>query len=57
MTAVLSQSEIVKHLENADLSDELANALKGSIRLKDMKSAVNQLRNHLNNQENDEKIY
>ncbi|AVH28611.1 DUF4263 domain-containing protein [Vibrio diabolicus] len=35
----------------------VANALKGSIRLKDMKSAVNQLRNHLNNQENDEKIY
>lgn len=57
LTAVLSQTEIVKHLENTDLSDELANALKGSIRLKDMKSAVNQLRNHLNNQENDEKIY
>lgn len=57
LTSVLSQSEIVEHLKNTDITDELANALKGSIRLKDMKSAVNQLRNHLNNQENDEKIY
>ena len=57
LTSVLSQDEIVEHLKNTDITDELANALKGSIRLKDMKSAVNQLRNHLNNQENDEKIY
>lgn len=57
LTSVLSQDEIIAHLQNTDITDELANALKGSIRLKDMKAAVNQLRNHLNNQENNEKIY
>lgn len=57
LASVLSQSEIIAHLKNTDITDELANALKGSIRLKDMRSAVSQLRNHLNNQENDEKVY
>lgn len=57
LTSVLSQKEIVSHLQNTDITDELANALKGAIRLRDMKSAVSKLRNHLNNQENDEKIY
>ncbi len=44
LTQVLSQSEIISHLQDAEISIELSNALKGSIKLKEMRSAVNELR-------------
>ena len=47
LTRVLSQDEIVSHLAGAELSDELVRAFRGVIRLKEMQSAVAQLRNHL----------
>lgn len=57
LAKVLSQEEILQHLEETELSDELVNAFRGAIRLKDMRSAVSQLRQHLDSGENDESVY
>jgi len=57
LTKVLSQSEIVQHLKDTELSDELVNAMRGAIRLSEMKSAVAQLRQHLDGDETSETVY
>jgi hypothetical protein len=57
LTRVLSQGEVVKHLAEAELSEELVKALRGAIRLKEMQSAVAQLRTHLDSGQSDESVY
>src|SRR5690606_5314844 len=47
LTKVLSQAELVKHLSTTELTHELASALRGSIRLSEMRSAVAELRANL----------
>jgi len=54
---VLSQPEIVSHLAEAELGDALIGALRGAIRLREMVSAVQELRTHLTQDENEETIY
>lgn len=57
LTKILSQEDIAEHLQDLELTDELASAMRGAIRLREMQSAVAQLREHLNNGENDEDVY
>ncbi|MEM1114319.1 MAG: Shedu anti-phage system protein SduA domain-containing protein [Pseudomonadota bacterium] len=57
LTRVLAQSDIVNHLQNVELSDELVNSLRGAIRLREMQAAVAQLRLMLESEENDEQSY
>lgn len=57
LTKVLSQHEIVQHLKNAELGTELVHSLKTAIRLKEMRSAVEELRGYLDNSENSEAVY
>lgn len=54
---VLSKKELRPHLDSCDISNELTYALRTNIRLKEMFLAVEQLRDHLNSCENDEKTY
>ncbi len=42
--SVLAKREIVDHLANQDLGPELVNALRGAIRLRELRSALGQLR-------------
>lgn len=48
LTKVLSQETIVEHLKDVELSTELSAALRGAIRLREMRSAVAQLQENLN---------
>jgi hypothetical protein len=57
LTRVLGQPEIVEHLENTELSTELITALRGAIRLGEMRKAVAKLREHLVSGESDERVY
>jgi hypothetical protein len=57
LAKVMGQPEILHHLGNAELSDELATAFKQAIHLKEMRSAVATLREHLNNEISDESVY
>ncbi|XDD53012.1 Shedu anti-phage system protein SduA domain-containing protein [Leptospira sp. WS4.C2] len=57
LTKVLAKEEILNHLVNADLTDELTNAFHGAIRLKEMQTAVTELRLHLEKGEYNEQIY
>lgn len=57
LTKVLSSSEIVQHLAETELSDELLGAFRGAIRLSEMRSAVSQLRQYLDSGEDDERVY
>src|SRR3989304_5516338 len=57
LTRVLSQEEIVQHLGETELSDELINAFRGAIRLKEMRSAGPHLRPHLETDESSEEVY
>ena len=57
LAKVLSQEEIIEHITDTDLSDSLANALRGAIKLKEMRSAVAQLRIHLDAGITDENVY
>lgn len=57
LTSVLSQQEILHHVKDANLSDELTKAFKGAIRLKEMQSAVAELRTHLEQGARQESIY
>ncbi len=54
---VLGQEEIRQHLQTVELSDELLNAFRGAIHLKEMQSAVAQLRHHLESGEAEESVY
>jgi len=44
LAKVLSREDIVQHLDGSDLSDELVNSLRSAIRLREMQSAVADLR-------------
>lgn len=57
LTRVLSQNEIVRHLGETELSVALIRAFRGAIRLKEMRAAVAQLRQHLEAGEANEEIY
>jgi len=57
LTNVLSQTEIVQHLSDVELGDELTNALRGAIRLTEMRSAVAELRDCLDRGQNAESVY
>lgn len=57
LTRVLGQEDIVQHLAGADLSNELVNSLRGAIRVREMQSAVSELREKLNHGLSDEQIY
>jgi sirohydrochlorin ferrochelatase len=57
LTKVLGQPEILAHLQNAELSAELLTALRGAIRLSEMRRAVAQLREYLATGESDEGVY
>jgi hypothetical protein len=57
LTSVLGQPEIVEHLKNTELSAELLTALRGAIRLSEMRRAVSQLREFLVAGESDEDVY
>src|SRR5690348_2618648 len=57
LTKVLSQPELVNHLSTTELTHELTTALRGSVRLGEMRSAVAELRMTLNTGEANEQIY
>lgn len=57
LTKVLSQDEILQHLQGAELSTELVSAFRGAIRLSEMRSAVAQLRQFLDEGEASELVY
>jgi len=54
---VLGRADILHHLSGTDLTNELANALRGAIRLSEMRSAVSKLRQLLDDGEADEQAY
>jgi hypothetical protein len=57
LTKVLSQPDVVEHLRDTELSSELVGALRGAIKLNEMKAAVTQLRVLLESSENGEDVY
>lgn len=57
LTKVLSQSELLGHLSSTELTHELSTALRGSIRLSEMRSAVAELRSNLGCGEAGEQTY
>ncbi len=54
---VLSSKEIVNHLSETNLTNELISAFRGAIQLKEMREAVSKLRLHLDAGETNEQIY
>jgi hypothetical protein len=54
---VLSQDDLVEHLVNSDLSDELLTAMKGAVRLREMQNAVATLKDLLESGETKEQRY
>lgn len=57
LTKVLSQRELVQHLSTTELTHELAGALRGSIRMSEMRAAVAQLRSNLTDGQMAEQVY
>jgi len=57
LARVLSSEEIIGHLSETELSDELIRAFRGAIRLREMREAISQLRNHLDSGETTEQVY
>lgn len=57
LAKVMSQPEILSHLEGTELTEELLGAFRTAIRLSEMRSAVAQLRRHLDEGEFDESVY
>jgi hypothetical protein len=57
LVKVLSQEEIVKHLGSTELSDEIIEAFRSVIRLNEMRSAVAQLHQYLENGETSESVF
>jgi hypothetical protein len=57
LARVLSRPDIVQHLANAELSEELIVAFRGAIRLREMRSAVASLRTYLESGETQEPVY
>lgn len=57
LARALGQKEIAKHLQGADLSVELLEALRSAVRLSEMRSAVAALRAHLEQGDVREQVY
>lgn len=57
LTKVLAQEDIVKHLKDTELSQELVHSLRGAIRLNEMRAAVAELRDSLERGESNEQHY
>jgi hypothetical protein len=57
LTKVLSQPEILKHLDKTELSSSLLDAMRGAIRLTEMRTAVAALRQSLLDGECGEPVY
>lgn len=57
LTNVLSQPEIVEHLDKTELSVQLLEALRGAVRISEMRTAVATLRQNLESGECAEPIY
>lgn len=57
LTKVLSQEEIVQHIQGTELSAELMSAFRGAIKLNEMRSAVAKLRELLRSGEATEAVY
>jgi len=57
LTRVLSQRDVVEHLRDTELSSELVGALRGAIKLNEMRAAVAQLRALLESGEYGEDVY
>jgi len=57
LTSVLGQKEIVKHLQNTELSAELMKSFRTVIKLTEMRSAVTELREKLQQGEVSEAVY
>lgn len=57
MIQVLQREDITRHLVSKDLGVELTNAFRGAIRIGELKSAVSQLRNNLDEGIGDEQVY
>ena len=57
LAQVLSRKEIAQHLANTELSDELVYAFRGAIRLREMQAAVSSLRQHLDTNEAEERVF
>lgn len=57
LAKAMSQPEIVEHLEGTELSTELIGAFRTAIRLNEMRSAVTQLRSHLEADITEESVY
>lgn len=57
LTKVLSQGEIVNHLQGSDISEELMTAFRSAIKLKEMNAAVSELRQHIESGNNEESVY
>jgi hypothetical protein len=57
LTKILSQTELLEHLSSTELTHELSTALRGSIRLSEMRSAVAELHSNLTRGEAAEQTY
>lgn len=49
LTTALNQRDIAEHLKDTELSAELSNAFRGAIRIREISTAIEQLRHMLNN--------
>lgn len=57
LSAALGHEDILRHLSGLELSAELAKALRGAVRLADMRAAIDQLRELLDSDQANESIY
>ena len=57
LVKVLSSAEIVEHLADTELSEELIKAFRGAIKLQEMREAVLKLRTYLDSGEDTEQVY
>lgn len=57
LSSALSQPGIVEHLREVELGRELVSALRGAIRLSEMRSAISELRELLESVQQEEQIY
>ena len=57
LSQALGQPEIVRHLAGLDLASELTAALKGAVRISEMRAAISQLRDYLAGGAVDEQVY
>lgn len=57
VAGILGEDEIVRHLAGLDLSRELVSAFRGAIRLRELRTALAVLRQHLDSGVSDEQTY